>query len=205
VVRSGVALLVFLPNLVWQIQHHFVSLEFLKSIHTRDVGMGRASGFVLAQLWKCANPVTVPYGAPGFGTCSPCQPADASACWVGCMLFLSWPSWPPEGGTIIWRAHIPCCWRQAPFGGEQWVSSLSARSAVAVRQIAWNLAVAGLLTAAVTLPVAPMNSVWWRVAGRMNGNFRYEIGYRELVGHLADRYGMVKFAVDGYADVFVCR
>ena len=48
----GVALsiLIFLPNLIWQAQHHFVSLDFLKHIHTRDVGEGRADGFLIQQL-----------------------------------------------------------------------------------------------------------------------------------------------------------
>src|SRR5512147_1627337 len=41
---GGVALslLIFLPNLIWQIQHRFISLEFLASIHKRDVAIGRA-------------------------------------------------------------------------------------------------------------------------------------------------------------------
>jgi pimeloyl-ACP methyl ester carboxylesterase len=30
---AGLALLIFLPNLAWQVQNHFVSLEFLQSIH----------------------------------------------------------------------------------------------------------------------------------------------------------------------------
>ena len=48
----GVALsiVVFLPNLIWQAQHHFISLDFLKHIHERDVRIGRAKGFLPAQL-----------------------------------------------------------------------------------------------------------------------------------------------------------
>jgi len=62
------------------------------------------------------------------------------------------------------------------------VSSLSARSPQTVRQTTWwTLAVAGLITAALTLPLAPVNSAWWRVADTANGNFNDEIGYRELV------------------------
>ena len=70
--------------------------------------------------------------------------------------------------------------------GEQWVHSLSARNGQIVRSTTWwTLAVAGLCTAAVTLPLAPFNSAWWRLADRVNGNFNYEIGYRELVERIA--------------------
>jgi hypothetical protein len=49
-----------LPNLDWQFQHHFVSFEFLKSIHARDVSWGPTDHFLLNQLWVCVNPSAVP-------------------------------------------------------------------------------------------------------------------------------------------------
>ena len=64
---AAVAVAVWLPNLTWLIQHHFVTLEFLKSIHARDVRWGRADGFLLDQLWSCTNPVTVPLWVAGLG------------------------------------------------------------------------------------------------------------------------------------------
>src|SRR5271170_1622688 len=38
----ALALLIFLPNLIWQVRHDFISLHFLQHIHKRDVGQGRA-------------------------------------------------------------------------------------------------------------------------------------------------------------------
>jgi 4-amino-4-deoxy-L-arabinose transferase-like glycosyltransferase len=35
----ALALVIFLPNLLWQMRHHFVSLDFLKSIHARDISI----------------------------------------------------------------------------------------------------------------------------------------------------------------------
>ena len=49
-VGVGLSILVFLPNLIWQAQHHFISLDFLKHIHARDVGEGRAKDFLPGQL-----------------------------------------------------------------------------------------------------------------------------------------------------------
>src|SRR5437588_2360158 len=46
----AVSLLIFLPNLIWQAQHNFVSLDFLQHIHARDVRQGRAKGFLPGQI-----------------------------------------------------------------------------------------------------------------------------------------------------------
>ena len=46
----GLSLLIFLPNLTWQIRHHFVSLDFLHHIHERDIRWGRTKDFLPDQL-----------------------------------------------------------------------------------------------------------------------------------------------------------
>src|SRR6201998_3032825 len=48
----GVALsiLIFLPNLLWQAQNHFISVDFLKHIHERDVRQGRTQNFLPDQI-----------------------------------------------------------------------------------------------------------------------------------------------------------
>src|SRR3974390_314154 len=39
----ALSLLVWLPNLAWQIQHHLVTFKYLESIHARDIRWGRAN------------------------------------------------------------------------------------------------------------------------------------------------------------------
>ena len=56
----ALSLLIFLPNLVWQIQHHFISLDFLASIHARDIRIGRTGNFLSHQFLVGANIFTVP-------------------------------------------------------------------------------------------------------------------------------------------------
>ena len=65
---SGVtlALLIFLPNLVWLIRHDFISYKFLQHIHTRDVGEGRADGYLFYQFLVCANLFSVPVWLMGL-------------------------------------------------------------------------------------------------------------------------------------------
>src|SRR6266404_1304300 len=59
---AGVALslLIFLPNLFWQIRHNFISLDFLRHIHARDVGQGRTRGFLPEQLYVCVSALMFP-------------------------------------------------------------------------------------------------------------------------------------------------
>jgi 4-amino-4-deoxy-L-arabinose transferase-like glycosyltransferase len=63
---AAVALLIFLPNLIWQVRHNFITLDFLRFIHVRDVSLGRADGFLPAQVWATTNPVTVPLWIAGL-------------------------------------------------------------------------------------------------------------------------------------------
>jgi 4-amino-4-deoxy-L-arabinose transferase-like glycosyltransferase len=182
-----VALLIMLPNIIWQIRHHFVSLEYLKNIHSRDIGWGWTDYFLLNQLWKAANPVTVPLWCAGlwylFAT-----PGGKRYRMLGWMYII------PLSVLLIARGRdyylapaYPMLLAAGAVWGEQWVSSLSARSALAVRQTTWQaLAVAGVVAAALTLPIAPLNSAWWRVADQANGgNFNMQIGWPEMVAQVA--------------------
>jgi Dolichyl-phosphate-mannose-protein mannosyltransferase len=59
-VGVAVALLIFSPNILWLFRHDFISYKFLQHIHTRDVGQGRAEGFLSNQFLANANPFSAP-------------------------------------------------------------------------------------------------------------------------------------------------
>ncbi|MDQ3200321.1 MAG: glycosyltransferase family 39 protein, partial [Verrucomicrobiota bacterium] len=63
---AALSILIFLPNVIWQIQHDFISLTFLKHIHERDVEIGRTNGFLLQQLFVSANIFTLPLWVAGL-------------------------------------------------------------------------------------------------------------------------------------------
>ena len=63
---ATVAFVIFLPNLIWQVRHDFITLTFLKFLHVRDVGLGLTDGFLLAQFWSTTNLVTVPIWIAGM-------------------------------------------------------------------------------------------------------------------------------------------
>ena len=54
-----VANLIMLPNIVWQIQHHFVSLECRRTVHAHDIARGWKNSFLVNQFRKSTQVVTV--------------------------------------------------------------------------------------------------------------------------------------------------
>lgn len=62
----GIALVLFAPNILWLVRHHFVSYTFLQYIHARDVGEGRADGYWKNQLLLCANVFAAPLWIAGL-------------------------------------------------------------------------------------------------------------------------------------------
>jgi len=58
--------------------------------------------------------------------------------------------------------------------------------ATMVRRIVWaSLAFELVFTTAFWLPVPPLNSRWWEVNNSLTGDFREQIGWRELVQEVA--------------------
>ena len=60
------SLIVFSPNLIWQVQHDFISVDFLRAIHDRDTRIGRTEMNLLEQFFVCANIVTIPIWIRGL-------------------------------------------------------------------------------------------------------------------------------------------
>ena len=179
---AALAALVWLPNLLWQVQHHFVSLDYLKSIHARDIRWGRADYFLLNQLWKSANVVTVPLWCAGlwylFRT-----PEGKRYRMLGWMYVVPLVAYTASRAREYYLAPAyPMLLAAGAVWGEHWMSTLSVRAAARVHRVTSRaMAISGLAVAAVILPIAPVNSWWWRVADSINGNFNYSVGYQDMV------------------------
>jgi 4-amino-4-deoxy-L-arabinose transferase-like glycosyltransferase len=185
---SGVTLAVtmFLPNLLWQARHDYITFDFLTRIHARDMGIGRTDGFLPHQFLVGANVFTSPLWLAGL-VClfvDPLMKRFRAAAWlyaVPLMLFVAArgrdyylaPAYPMllAAGSTWWESRLlslPCNW--ARF----------ARSAV------WTAcAVGGVLIFALVLPIAPINSAWWNVTSGLNDDLREEIGWPDLVQTVA--------------------
>ena len=187
----AVSLLIFLPNLIWQIRHNFVSLEFLRHIHTRDVAQGRTRGFLPEQLYVCVSVLLSPLAFVGLWfyfsergrkyrllgwmfvfTLLLFVIAKARSYYPG-------PLYPMllAGGSVAW---------------ERWVAARSQNLALAIQAVTWFLvASSALLAFALFTPVAPINSTLWNITGKIQDNFKEEIGWTDLVETVARVYDSI--------------
>jgi hypothetical protein len=179
---TALAVLIFLPNLLWQVRHGFISLHFLQHIHERDVSEGRAHGFLLDQFKICVNLFAAPL-------------------WItGVLLFLrdrryrllAWMYLIPlalfllgKGRGYYLAAAYPMLLAMGAAGGERWIASLRPLWRRSVEAVFFTgLAACGLFACAVILPVAsdgPLRNF----ALRNNGDLREEVGWNELVKTVA--------------------
>jgi len=185
-VGVALSLLIFLPNLIWQIQHRFISLEFLNHIHKRDIRWGRTKDFLPDQLWIAANLFTVPLWVAGliYYFRKPEGKPFRVIGWMAVVPFLLFLL--AKGRGYYMGPVYPMLLAAGAVVEEGWLASMSATRARVWRGLTFAaLAVGGVLVAGIALPMAPVNSGWWKVAVGVNGDFREEIGWPELVAEVA--------------------
>ena len=181
---GGMALgfMICLPNLVWQVRHGFISLHFLQHIHARDVGEGRADGFLIQQFWLCTNSFAVPLWVAGL----------LGYLWERRYRMLGWMYLIPlalflvgKGRSYYLAAVYPMLMAMGAVVGERWVASLAKVPRRAVEATFFTGLVAyGLVMCAVLLPVASGGRLM-KFALENNGDLREEIGWDELVKTVA--------------------
>lgn len=185
---TGVALslLLFLPNLIWQIQHDFVSLDHLRTIHARDVRIGRTEGYLKEQLVVCANLVTLPWWLAGlwFYFLPPQGRRYRLIGWIYLVPFLLFLAM--RGRSYYLAPAYPTLFAAGAVAWEKWLPSLRAGMARLVKSVTWSsVAIGGIAFGAVVLPVAPVNSDVWKLSSRLHDNFVEEIGWQELTQTVA--------------------
>lgn len=178
------SLLIFLPNLIWQAQHHFVSLEFLQYIHARDVRIGRTKNFLPDQLQLTLLMLPLWIAGLYFYLFSPQGKCFRALGWmylVPLVLFVI-----AKGRGYYLAAAYPMLYAGGSVWGERWLASLGRPWATVVRALVWAALVADvLLIAPVVLPMTQVNSAWWKFAVDKNGDLREEIGWPELAQTVA--------------------
>ena len=185
----GVSFLIFLPNLIWQIQHHFVSLDFLRHIHARDVRIGRTKHFLPEQLGIPANIFTIPLWLAGlyFYFRAPQGKRYRLMGWMFVIILLTFTA--AKGRSYYMAPAYPMLLAAGSVLEEGWLRSLSNLHAGVMRTVTFAaLVMGGVIASAVTLPLAPINSRWWQVAGKIDSDFREEIGWPQLVAEVAQIY-----------------
>jgi hypothetical protein len=182
----ALSLAVFLPNFIWQARHGFVSLDFLSHIHARDVRIGRTRNFLIDQLLIAANPFTVLLWVAGLFYFLVARDGKRYRP-IGWMFVVPLALFVIAKGRGYYMAPAyPMLLAAGAVLEERMVAALTAGRARLLRgHTCGALALGGVLAIAVVLPIAPVNSSWWKVANRVNEDFREEIGWPELVETIA--------------------
>jgi 4-amino-4-deoxy-L-arabinose transferase-like glycosyltransferase len=176
------ALLMFLPNLLWQVRHDFISLRFLHAIHARDVGEGRAEGFFRDQALLCTNPFAVPLWLAGLYA----YLRDAR------YRMLAWMYLIPlallaagQGRGYYLGAVYPMLIAMGSVQAARWLANRSRRWRWALIAV-FFAGLFGYATAAATvvLPLASRGALM-KFALAHNGDLREEIGWEEMVRNVA--------------------
>jgi 4-amino-4-deoxy-L-arabinose transferase-like glycosyltransferase len=180
----ALSLVIFLPNLLWQAQNHFISLDFLRHIHERDVRAGRTKNFLPGQLEITL--LAFPLWMAGLYFClrRPEGKRFRALAWmflVSLFLFVVL-----KGRHYYFAPAYPMLFAAGAVWGERWLDSLRAGLAHAVETLAiFALAADIALAALLALPMAPVNSPWWSMASQIQPDFVEEVGWPELIETVA--------------------
>ena len=179
-----ISLLLFLPNLLWQISNHFVLLDFLQHIHARDIRIGRTKDFLPDQLkiTLFASPLVVAgFWFVCFSKSGRKWRALACLYLVPLILFVI-----AQGRGYYLAPAYPLLYA----AGSAWLAIAVAHRKPVWRQLTWSVAfIAVALNVATAIyfcmPIAPVGTAWWRTAVKTNYDLAEEFGWPELASEIA--------------------
>jgi hypothetical protein len=179
----ALALLIFLPNFVWLVRHDFISYRFLHFIHIRDVGEGRAEGFLTGQFWICVNLFAAPLWLAGLIAFLRDRRYRMLA-WMYliplALFFLG------RGRGYYMAAAYPMLLAMGATAGERWVTSLPRPGRRTVEAVFFTgLAACGAYICAWILPLQSSGPLRNFALQKGNADLREEIGWPELVKTVA--------------------
>lgn len=186
---AGLALLIYLPNLIWQIQHDFISLNFLSTIHARDVLWGRADDFLIEQLYGTTNPFSLPLWMLGLGLCL-FAPSMKRFCTLGWMFIVTFLIFLINRGRAYYVAPAYVMLLAAGcVGFERWLETRTENTRRVGFNLLWGAQLIGSLIAIVIMkPIAPINSSLWKVTSSINEDVVEMVGWPDLTAQVADIY-----------------
>ncbi len=178
----GLALLIFLPNFVWLVRHHFISYHFLQSIHARDVRIGRAKGFLSGQFMMCANLAAAPLWLAGLaGLLLNRRYRLLAFMYLAPLALFGFG----KGRSYYVAGAYPMLLAMGAVMAERWVRRLTNAGRRTVEAVYFAaFAFVSAYICAVVLPLASSGSLE-KFALAHNGDLREEFGWNELVRTVA--------------------
>ena len=182
----GVALsiLIWLPNVLWQAQHNFISLDFLSHIHARDIRQGRTTYFLPQQLELTGFRSVIAIAGLYFCFFTQLGRRFRMIGWMYVVTLLLFVI--AKGRWYYMGPAYPMLYAAGGVWGESWLGTMQRGRAMTIRWVVWAALIFEIVfTAAFWLPSAPMGSRWWRMNNELQGDFREQLGWRELVAEVA--------------------
>ena len=184
------SMLIFLPNLIWQIQNEFISFDFLSAISSRDAQLGRTEGYFSQQLYVNANPLLIflwPLGLYFYLFSQEGKRFRAMGWLYLVPLLLFWV----VGGRFYYMAPAyPMLIAAGAVVGEGWLAAYTEQARRIAHGIVYGLTAVGAVVAAILmLPLFPINSDLWQFQAGVHDNFMEQVGWIELVDNIAEIYG----------------
>jgi hypothetical protein len=175
----AIAILLWLPNLIWQATNGWPTLEFARNNNVNVQDEGGRIAFVLEQF-LLIGPLAVPIFVAGLVWLWHRSPRRSFAIAAATMFFILLV----VGGKSYYLASIYVI---ALAGGavaaEAWASSVSWRRTVVIALIAVN----GLVSLPIVAPITP-HQVYADVFHNLNDEMGEQLGWPELVDQVAVVY-----------------
>jgi hypothetical protein len=182
-------LVIFLPNFLWEWKRSFISADFLRFIHERDVGEGLTDGFLVGQLE--ITMLALPVALAGLWFCFVEEKRYRLLGWmyvvplVLLVVMRGRDYYLAPGYPMLYAAGA--VWVERKIHGTTNAESQRARWAGIVRRVLVVALVLDVMAAAaLALPIAPVNSAWWKMASKTVVVFPEEIGWEEFTQSVAE-------------------
>jgi 4-amino-4-deoxy-L-arabinose transferase-like glycosyltransferase len=186
---AALTLLIFLPNLLWQIQHNFISLEHLSFIHARDVEWGRADNFLVDQLYATMNPFSLPIWTSGLTACfvTTSMKRFRLLGWMFVVTFLLFlvnhGRGYYTGPSYVMLLAAGAVWF------EHWLGMRTESRRRWGLSLLWGLqGIGSLIGILVMKPIAPINSTLWEITSGINEEVVEMVGWQDLTAQVAEIY-----------------
>jgi len=179
------AFIIFLPNLIWQIQHNFISLDFQRSIHARDIRIGRTEGYLPEQLLM-ANPFVLWIWITGLIYCF----RNSTYRMIAWMYVVPFAVFLIMQGRGYYLAPVyPMLIAAGSAAFIRRVESPDGKNPRRALILTWAaLSLGFIFGACLMLPIGPVNSVTWNMAASVQDDFIEEIGWDEFTAQVAQVY-----------------
>jgi hypothetical protein len=180
----ALSLLIFVPNAIWQWHNDFVSLDFLRHIHERDIRIGRTKDFLPDQIKLTL--FAFPLALAGLWYCFFSRQGRRFHL-IGWMYVVALVIFTlAKGRGYYLAAGYPMLFA----AGSTWAEQELAIMRTGRRRTIEGVALVGLLANValvifLVLPIPPIGSDWFKKAADVNGDLVEEIGWPELTATVA--------------------